>query len=147
LRYSLTLVHDDQLGPPHPTSSKTFSDLVPILCAGGLALIFTALLVLLVEDDSNDSKVLGEQRSHLASYQQRFVGLNEKEREWSTRSHSSYYSYSPILKKATGSPSSTTGTAKTSHQRPVFPKRLFGAYLSRIPLPHLGYVLHDCPFR
>ena len=134
------------LSPP-PTFPATFWDLVPFLCAGGLALIFTALLVLLVEDDSSDRKVLGEQRSQLASYQRRFVGLSEKEREWSTRPHSSYYSYSPFQKKAMGSPASMTGTAKTSYQRPVFPKRLFGAYPSRNPLPHLGYVLHGCPFR
>ena len=60
------------LSPP-PTFLATFWDLVPFLCAGGLALIFTALLVLLAEDDSNDSKVLGEQHSQLASYTQLFV--------------------------------------------------------------------------
>ena len=118
------------LSPP-PTFPATFWDLVPFLCAGGLALIFTAILVLLVEDDPNDGKVLGgEQRSHLASYQRRFVGLSEKEREWSTRSHSSYYGYSPVQRKVMGSPVPATVTAKGSHhQRPVFPKRLFGAYL------------------
>ncbi len=144
--YSRPTMIMSTLSPP-PTFPATFWDLVPFLCAGGLALIFTTLLVLLVEDDSSDSKVLGEQRSHLASYQRRFVGLSEKEREWSTRPHSSYYSHFPIQRNVTGSPASTTGTAKTSPQRPVFPKRLFGAYLSRIPLPHLGYVLHGCPFR
>ena len=74
----------------------TFWDLVPFLCASGLAPTFTALLALPAEDDSNDSRVLGEQRTHLASYQRRFVGMSEKEREWSTHSHSSYYGYSPI---------------------------------------------------
>jgi hypothetical protein len=47
---------------PPLTFPATFWDLVPFLCAGGLTLIFTALLVLLVEDDSNDSKLLGEQQ-------------------------------------------------------------------------------------
>jgi hypothetical protein len=115
------------LSPP-PTFPATFWDLVPFLCAGGLALIFTALLVLLVEDDPNDSKVLGEQHSQLASYQRRFVGLSEKEREWSTRSHSSYYGRSPVQKNVTSSPASAAVTTQTSrHQRPAFPKRLFGA--------------------
>ena len=64
---------------PRPTLLATFSDLVPCLCDGGLALIFTAFLVLLVQDDSKDSKVLGEQQWQLASYQQRFIGLSERE--------------------------------------------------------------------
>jgi hypothetical protein len=38
-------------------------DFVPFLCAGGLALNFTVLLVLLAEDDSNNRKVLCEQQS------------------------------------------------------------------------------------
>ena len=42
---------------PHPSSLATFWDLVRLLCAGCLALIFTALLVLLAENDSNDRKV------------------------------------------------------------------------------------------
>jgi len=116
------------LSPP-PTFPATFWDLVPFLCAGGLALIFTALLVLLVEDDPNDSKGVGEQQSQLATHQRRFVGLSEKEREWSTRLHSSYYGYSPVQKNVTGSPASATVAPKTiHHQRPVFPKRLFGVY-------------------
>ena len=41
----------------------TFWKLVPLLCTGGLALIFTTLYVLLVEDDSNDDERLGEQES------------------------------------------------------------------------------------
>ena len=53
----------------------TFSDLVPFLCVGGLALTVPILFVLLTEGDSNDSKVLGKQQSQLTSYQQRFVGL------------------------------------------------------------------------
>ena len=54
------------------------------------------------------------------------------------RSHSSCYGYYPSRRKA-GSPASVTVTAQTSlHQRPVFPKRLFGAYLLRlVTVPHL----------
>src|SRR5258706_1865339 len=37
-------------------------DLVLFLCAGGLTFIFTVLF--LVDDDSNDNKVLGKQQSH-----------------------------------------------------------------------------------
>ena len=55
---------------------------MPFLCAGGLVLIFTALLVLLAEDHLKDSKVLGEQQLRLASYQWRFVCLSEKELLW-----------------------------------------------------------------
>ena len=79
----LTMIRSN-LSPP-PTFPATFWDLVPFLCAGSLALISTALLILLVEDDSSDSRVHSEQWSHLASHQRRFVGLSEKEREWSTR--------------------------------------------------------------
>ena len=47
------------------------------MCTGGLALIFTAPLVLFVEDDPNDGKNLGEQqqqeREQWASYQHRTV--------------------------------------------------------------------------
>jgi hypothetical protein len=64
---------------PAATLPTTFLDLVPFLCAGGLALIFTALLV---EDDPTDGEVLGEQHLQLGSYQWRFIGLLEKEREW-----------------------------------------------------------------
>jgi hypothetical protein len=88
------MVIRSNLSPP-PTFPATFWGLVPFLCAGGLALIFTALLVLLVEDDSSDSKLLGEQQSQLTSYQRWFVGLSEKEREWSMRSQSSYYDIHP----------------------------------------------------
>jgi hypothetical protein len=84
------MVIRSNLSPP-PTFPATFWDLVPFRWAGGLALIFTALLVLLVEDDSNDSKLLGERQSQLTSFQRRFVGLSEKEREWSMLSQSSYY--------------------------------------------------------
>jgi hypothetical protein len=59
-----------------PTFPTTFWDLAPFLYADSLVLIFTALLVLLAEDDSNHSKVLGEQQSQLTSYQWRFVGLS-----------------------------------------------------------------------
>ena len=44
---------------PDPTFLASFSDPVPFLCAGGLALIFTTLLVLVDEVHSNDSKVVG----------------------------------------------------------------------------------------
>ena len=88
--------------------------------------------------------MLGEQQSQLISYQRRFVGLSEKEREWSMRLHSSYYGYSPVQKKVTSSSAPVTVTAQTSHhQRPVFPKRLFGAYLSRlVTIPHRICTVH-----
>ena len=89
----------------------TFLDLVPFFCAGGLALTVTTLFVLLTEDDPNDSKVLGKQQSQFTSYQQQFLGLSEKEREWSMRSHSSYYGYSPFQTNVTGPPASITVTA------------------------------------
>jgi len=76
------------LSPP-PTCSVTFWDLLPILCACSLALIFTSLLVLLVEDNSNDSTVFGEQQSQLTSYQRREVSRSEKERHWPMGSQSS----------------------------------------------------------
>jgi len=38
----------------------TLGDLLPFLRTGGLVLTFTSLLVLLVEDNSNDSTVLGK---------------------------------------------------------------------------------------
>jgi len=83
--------HDDQVEPLHtPDVPATFWDLVPFFCAGDLALIFTALLTLLIEDESNESKVLGEQQLQLTSYQRRLVGLGEKERESSIRSQSGY---------------------------------------------------------
>ena len=50
----------------------TFSDLVPFLCDGGLALTLAGVLALLAEDYSNDSKVLGEQYPQLASYPRRY---------------------------------------------------------------------------
>jgi len=109
-----------------------FWDLVPFLSTSGLALIFTVLLILVVQDDSNDSKVL--------DVQQRFVELSGKEREWSMRSQSSYYGDSPVQRNATGSRATVTVTAQPSpHQQ--FPKRLFGAYLSRlVPIRHRIYV-------
>jgi hypothetical protein len=120
------------LSPP-PTFPATFSDLVPFLCVGGLALIFTALLVLLVDDDSTDCKVLGEQQSQLTSYQWQFVRLSEKEREWPMRSQPNYYGHSPVQTNVTGSPALFTVTAQPSHrQRSVFPKRLSGACLSSL---------------
>jgi len=121
---NLTLGHDEQV-EPLLTFSATFWDLLPFLCACGLALIFTSLLVLLVEDSSNDSTVLGVQQSQVTSYQRRNVGLSEKERGWPMGSQSSYYGDSPVLRNATGSPSEVTVTAQPSnHQRPVFPKGL-----------------------
>jgi len=114
-----------------PSFLATLSDLAPILCAGRLALIFTALLFLLIEGDSSDSKALGEQQSQFASHQQRLVGLSEKEREWSMRSHSSYYGYSPVPTDVAGSPASVTVTAQIRPPpAPGVSKRLFGAYLS-----------------
>jgi hypothetical protein len=124
------------LSPP-PTFPATFADLVPFLCAGLLALIFTALLVLLVDDDQTDGKLLGESQ---LSYR-RFVGLSEKEPEWTARPHASYYGYSPVQKTVTRFPATATVAAQTtsSHQRPVFPRRLFGAYLLRV-----HYMLLHC---
>ena len=60
---------------PPPILPATFWDIVIFLCAGGLALIFTALFVLFVEDDPNDSKNHGEQQEQeqWASYQHRAV--------------------------------------------------------------------------
>jgi len=37
-------------------------DVVPFLCAGGLALIFTILFTLLAEDDPNDGNMLSERQ-------------------------------------------------------------------------------------
>jgi hypothetical protein len=114
-----------------------------------LALIFTALLVLLVEDDSSDNKLVGDQQSRLTSYRRRFVGLSEKEREWSIRLHSSYYGYSPVQRNVTGSPAPVTVTAQTRrHQRQVIPKRLSGAYPPHLfPIPHLIHAPFDRPSR
>jgi len=78
LSLSPTMIRSN-LSPP-PTYPATFRDLVPTLCASGYTLIFIALLVLLVEDDRKDSKVLGEQQSQLTIHQRRIVGLSEKER-------------------------------------------------------------------
>ena len=64
-----------------PAYPATFWDLVPFLCASGYAPNLPALLVLFVEDDSNDSKVLGEQQSQLTNHQRRIVDLSEKECE------------------------------------------------------------------
>jgi len=94
---------------------SNLGDLLPFLRAGGLALIFTSRLVLLVEDNSNDSTVLSEQQSQLTSYQRPKVGQSEKEREWSTRSQSSYYGYSSVQRNITGSPATITVTALASH--------------------------------
>ena len=77
--------------------------LVPFLYASGYALIFTPLLVLRTEDDSSDSKALGEQQSQFASHQRRFVGSSEMERESSMRSHSSHHGYSPVPTNVVGS--------------------------------------------
>jgi len=83
-----TLAHDVQVEPlPAP---DILGDLSPFLRAGGLALITTSHLVLLVEDNSNDSTVLGEQQSQLTSYQRRKGGARGKEREWPMGSQSSY---------------------------------------------------------
>jgi len=135
-----TLAHDDQVEPHHtPDDPATFWDLVPFFCAGDLALIFTAL-TLLVEDESNDSKVLGEQQSQLTSYQRRFVGLSLKERESTMRSQSSYYGYSPVQPQL-----------RSPLLRMVFPKWLFwcasitlGPYSSSYlcaPRPYISLIL------
>ena len=83
-----------------------FSDLVSILCAGGLALIFTSLPTLIVKCNLNGIKVIGGQRSQQASYQR------------PKRSHSSYYGYSSVQKNVTGS--------YCPHY--CGPQRLFGAF-------------------
>ena len=57
---------------------------MPFLCAGCLALIFTRPFALLIEDEASSS------HSSPAA-----VGLSEREREWSTRSHLCYYRSSP----------------------------------------------------
>ena len=72
-----------------------------ILLRRRLALIFTSLLVLLAKDNSNDSKVLGEQQSQFTRHQRRTVGLSEKERKSSMRSQSSCYGHSPFQRNAT----------------------------------------------
>jgi hypothetical protein len=64
--FTLAQVIRSSLSPP--SFPATFSNLVPSLsCAGRLALTFTELFVLLVEDDSKDGKALGEQQSQFAS--------------------------------------------------------------------------------
>jgi len=133
------------MSPHSPRFSATFWNLLPFLWAGAFALIFTSHLVLLIEGDSNDSTVLGEQQSQLTSYLRRKTGLREREREWPMGSRSSYYSDSPVQRHSTGSPAIVAVAARPSlHQRPVFPKRLYGAHLSRlIPIPHLIYVPLD----
>ena len=137
LSLSPTMIRSNFFSPP--TWPPTLWDLIPFLCASGYALIFTALLVLLVEDDSNDSKVLGEQQSQLTSQERWIVGLTEKERESSMHSQSSYYGYSPVQRNVTGH-----GFPGFSHlgKPPTFLQRLFGACLSHlVPIPHLIYVL------
>jgi len=99
LLLSPTMIRSN-LSPP-PTYPATSSDLVPFLCANGYTLIFIALLVLLVEDDSNDSRVLRKQQPQLTSHQRRIIGLSEKEREWSKHLHSSCYGYSPVQRNVT----------------------------------------------
>ena len=128
------------LSPP-PIFSATFYS------SSALALIFTSVLVLLVEDNSNDSTVLGEQQSQVTSYQRGKVGPSEKEREWPMGSQSSYYGDSTVQRNATGSPAMVTAQP-SNRRRPVFPKRLFGAHLSRlVSIPHLIYVPLDRPSR
>jgi len=78
---TLTLAHDDQVEPP-PAPDVPGDFLGPHTFPLGQRLRphFTALFVLLVKGDSNDSKVLGKQQSQLTSHQRRIVGLSEKER-------------------------------------------------------------------
>jgi len=54
---------------------SNLGDLLPFL-RGGLGLIFTSRLVLLVGGNSNDSTVLGEQQSQLTSYQPQKLDVN-----------------------------------------------------------------------
>jgi hypothetical protein len=125
---------DARLSSPCPTFSATASNLTPFLCANDLALNFIVIPVLVVGDVSNDGKV------------RRVVGLSEKEREWATRSHSNCYDHPPVQKNVTGSPAPATVTTQTSHhQRPVFPKRLFGTCYFILVLLHLSYILRNHP--
>jgi len=133
----LTLVHDDLDEPRRPFT------LPPRLRSRPH---FTSRIVLLVEDNSNDSAVIGEQQSRLTSYQRRKVGLSKKAREWSMRSQSSYYGYLSVQRNVTGSqlrlpllPYPVTpvpGVSKTV---------IFGALSS--PVNHLIYVLFNRPSR
>ena len=60
LSLTLTLAHSHQLGPlPAAEVPGDLWDIVLFLCARGLALILTALLVL-VEDNSDGARILGE---------------------------------------------------------------------------------------
>jgi hypothetical protein len=74
--------HDDQveLLPAADVPSDLLS-LYAFLCAGVLALTITALLVLLIENNSNGSSVPVERQPQLGSCKWRVVGLSEKERE------------------------------------------------------------------
>jgi hypothetical protein len=72
----ITLAHSDQVEPisaPDVPSDFLGPRTLP-LCRGP-AVIFTALLVLLAEDDSSDHEVLGEQQSQI--YRWQVVGLSE----------------------------------------------------------------------
>ena len=103
---------------------------MPFQCrAGGLVLIFTALLVLLAEDHLKDSKVLGEQQLRLASYQWRFVGLSEMAR---TRASMAVI---PTREMSRDS----------SYHHLGFTNRSFGVYILRLALPPLHYVLLNRP--
>ena len=119
------------LSPMTIRSSRFLPRPCTLFCAGRLALLLPVFFVLLTEDDSSDSKALGEQQSQFASHQWRFVGLSENERELSMRSYSSYYGYSPVPTNVAGSPASVSVTSqiKPPPASGVF-KRLFGAYLS-----------------
>jgi hypothetical protein len=86
------------------------------------------------------SKVLSAEHSQLASYQLKFIGLREKEREWPMRSHSSYDGYFPIQRNVAGSLlrlpllaslATTAGCSQTGY---------LVRLLSRlVPLPHVSY--------
>ena len=56
INYTISTPGSDSI-PAHDTSSKTFSDLVSILCTGGLAIIFTVLPALIVKYKPNGIKV------------------------------------------------------------------------------------------
>ena len=64
--------------------------------------------------------------------------LSAEEREWSARSDSSYCKYPPRSEERHGFLSCGHHYyVDTHHQRPVFPKRLFGVpFIALGPLPH-----------
>ena len=85
-----------------PLSTMINSDLVHILCASGLALIFTALLALIVQ--YNPKWHQGDRRAAISAGQLPMaIRWPENGRAWSKRSHLNYYGYSPVQRNVTGS--------------------------------------------